>query len=230
MNWSAPLKPAEITEKRLIDAILDDHFPINSTLPGERDLASQLGVTRPTLREALQRLARDGWLDIQHGKATRVRNYWQEGNLAVLAAIAKRQEPPPKNFVPNLLYIRQLMAPAYTRLAIENNPTCIESLISEYQNLPSIAETYATADWELHRQLTICSNNPVFTLILNGFQDLYPVMGKLYFQNPRGRAHSQQFYRELFTCTKQKDAVRAEQITQRVMEESLEMWKSLTGG
>ena len=37
-------------------------------LPSERDLADKIGVTRTTLREVLQRLARDGWLTIQHGK------------------------------------------------------------------------------------------------------------------------------------------------------------------
>ena len=81
MNWNAPEKPAEFAENRLIQAIISGHFPINSNLPAERELAAQLGVTRPTLREALQRIARDGWIEIRHGKPTRVRNYWQEGNL-----------------------------------------------------------------------------------------------------------------------------------------------------
>ncbi|XPE41305.1 GntR family transcriptional regulator [Shigella flexneri] len=36
-----------------------------------------IGVTRTTLREVLQRLARDGWLTIQHGKPTKVNNFWE---------------------------------------------------------------------------------------------------------------------------------------------------------
>jgi GntR family transcriptional regulator, negative regulator for fad regulon and positive regulator of fabA len=63
-------------------------FPPGSNLPGERELAVQFGVTRPTLREVLQRLERDGWIEIRQGKPTRVRDYWQEGNLAVLVAVA----------------------------------------------------------------------------------------------------------------------------------------------
>mgnify|MGYP000255308314 CR=1 FL=1 len=59
-NWPAPVKPAELTYSRLIDAVLDGTFPANSTLPGERQLAELLGVTRSTLREALQRLAGKG--------------------------------------------------------------------------------------------------------------------------------------------------------------------------
>jgi len=91
MNWYSPKKPAEIAESRLIQAILTDKFSINSNLPAERELAELLGVTRPTLREALQRLERDGWLEIHQGKPTRIRNYWEEGNLLLkIPNIARR--------------------------------------------------------------------------------------------------------------------------------------------
>ncbi len=132
MNWSVPDKPAELTENRLVAAFLDGTFPVDSNLPAERELALQLGVTRPTLREALQRLARDGWIEIRQGKPTRVRNYWQEGNLAVLAAIARRRQDLPANFVPDLLSVRILLAPAYARLAIERTPGCIVNLLEVF--------------------------------------------------------------------------------------------------
>ena len=122
MNWNSPEKPAEFAENRLIQAIISGYFSIDSNLPDERELAAQLGVTRPTLREALQRIARDGWIEIRHGKPTRVRNYWQEGNLGVLSALTRQVENIPTDFVPNLLFVRRLMAPSYTRLSIEKSP------------------------------------------------------------------------------------------------------------
>jgi GntR family negative regulator for fad regulon and positive regulator of fabA len=230
MNWKTPQKPAEITETRLIEAILNGHFPINSTLPGERELAAQLGVTRPTLREALQRLARDGWVEIHQGKATRVCNYWQEGNLAVLASIALHQANIPDDFVKNLLDIRRLMAPSYSRAAIENKPECLLELLSRYPDLPDEADAYADADWELHRQLTICSGNPVFTLILNGFQNLYPTMGRMYFQNPEARTASQEFYQGLIESAQSNDPAMAEQVTCKAMETSSQIWNTLVKG
>ncbi len=121
MNWTVPPKPAEITEERIIDAILEGHFPVSSNLPAERELAIQLGITRPTLREALQRLACDGWIEIRHGRPTRVRDYWHEGSLGVLGAIARRTQHIPEDFIPNLLQVRILLAPAYTRLAVERD-------------------------------------------------------------------------------------------------------------
>lgn len=224
-DWTAPPKPAEFTENRLITAILDGDFPIGSYLPGERDLAVQLGVTRPTLREALQRLARDGWVDIQHGKPTRVRDYWHEGNLGVLSAMARRPDNLPGTFVPNVLEVRQLLAPAYTRQATINNARKVVDVISRFTELADDRRSFAAFDWELHHNLTVLSGNPIFTLILNGFHELYLPTGKLYFSNPAARAHSRSFYKRLLAAAQAEDAAAAENITRQVMSESLELWQ-----
>ncbi len=228
MHWTTPQKPTELTENRLIDAILEGHFPIGSLLPAERDLAAQLGVTRPTLREALQRLGRDGWLEIHQGRPTRVRDYWQEGSLGVLGDIARHSSHLPSDFVPNLLFVRQLMAPAYARLAVEHAPDQVTELMQGHAQLPDLAEDFAAFDWRLHHRLTIASGNPVFTLILNGFQELYLPMACLYFQSPVSRASSRAFYKELYTAALSRDALAAERITQKVMVESQELWRSAT--
>ena len=230
MEWNTPEKPAEIAETRLIEAILSGHFPINTNLPGERELASQLGVTRPTLREALQRLARDGWVEINQGRPTRVCNYWREGNLAVLAAVARRQDSLPRAFVSNLLAVRTLLAPAYTRAAFENDPDCLMAVLSSYPDLPDDAEAFAQADWELHHQLTVCSGNPVFTLILNGFEDLYPAMGRRYFQHPAARQASRRFYLGLLGCLQAGDPAQAESVAEEAMQVAADLWASMEKG
>ena len=227
MNWLPPSKPAELTENRLIAAFLDGTFPVDSNLPAERELAVQLGVTRPTLREALQRLARDGWLEIRQGKPTRIRNYWQEGSLAVLAAIARREENPPADFVPNLLSVRVLLAPAYTRLAVEKAPASIVDLLRSAAQLTDDPSTFSAFDWQVHRQLTICSGNPVFTLILNGFQNLYLEMGTRYFSLPHARQSSRGFYRDLLDAAQRGDGISAAGLAARIMQESLAIWNEL---
>ena len=227
MNWELPLRPAELVENRLINAIVDGEFPINSLLPPERELAHRLGVTRPTLREALQRLARDGWIEIHHGKSTRVRDYWHEGNLAVLGTIARFQDHVPPDFVPNLLQVRELLAPAYARLAVKRSAKNLVKFLAGYQNLVDAPDAFAKADWELHQHLTIESGNPIFTLILNGFQELYPQMGSMYFALPKARARSRKFYADLRTAAQARDPNRAEEITRAVMQDSIDLWKSI---
>ena len=44
-----------------------DEYPVGTRLPAERDLAKQLGVSRPSVREALIALEVDGWVEIRTG-------------------------------------------------------------------------------------------------------------------------------------------------------------------
>ena len=225
MNWQPIQRPTEVAESRLIAAILTGEFQMNSSLPSERDLAAQLGITRPTSREALQRLARDGWIDIQHGRSTRVRNYWEEGNLGVLEGLARHPEHAPADFVPNLLQVRQLLAPTYARLAVARRAAAVCALLADYANLTDTPDYLAKADWELHRRLTILSGNPIFTLILNGFGELYQQMAVVYFSLPASRESSRAYYARLLTAAQAGDAAAAEQYTTAAVTESLQLWR-----
>ena len=220
-------KPTELAEARLLQLILNDEFPPNSILPAERTLAEQLGVTRPTLREALQRLARDGWLDIQQGKPTRVRNYWQEGTLAILGTVAQYQAELPDGFIDQVLTVRELIAPAYTQAAVDAKPVKTTKFISGLLDLPDTPKAYAQADWDLHQKLTIFSGNPVFTLILNGFKDLYPILAERYFTLHLHRAHSQQYYQQLYQSALDQDGKAASTLTQKFLEEARSFWSTL---
>jgi GntR family transcriptional regulator, negative regulator for fad regulon and positive regulator of fabA len=226
MNSSTLFRPAEFAETELIDSILGGIYPIASVLPAERELAAILGVTRPTLREALQRLSRDGWLEIRQGKSTRVRDYWQEGSLGVLGALAKRTSNLPEDFVPNLLAVRLVLAPAYTRQAVERQANEVVRVLEESAGLPDEADTFASFDWLLHHRLTILSGNSIFTLILNGFSDLYPAMARRYFQTEIARASSRAFYAGLSAAAAAGDVKTAEIITRRVMSASLALWNA----
>ena len=227
MDWESPVRPAELTESRLIAAILDGTFPINSLLPAERELSEKLGVTRPTLREALQRLGRDGWLEIHQGKPTRIRNYWQEGNLGLLNTITQQPDRLPPDFINQLLEARISLAPDYAALAVTRHPGDVSGLLKSYQKLDETADVYSHADWQLHHSLTVASANPVYTLILNGFRNLYLLFGPIYFASETNRAHSTVFYHELEAAALQKDPQAARAITLRVMTESLSNYQKI---
>ncbi len=226
-DWTPPARPAKLTEQRLIRAFLEGQFPADSTLPGERELAVQLGVTRPTLRETLQRLARDGWVTIKHGKATRVNDFWWEGNLTVLDAIVRHGRQIPADFVPNLLAVRLALTPAYARAAIEHQARDVAKILAPYPNLNDSAAAFAIADWELHLALIRASGNPIYMLIFNGFTNFYVEMAKPYFAFPQTRASSRKWYTALLAAAHNADPDTAAQVTQQAMEESISLWQDL---
>jgi len=227
--WSRPQRPAAYTEQAIITAILDGDYPAGATLPGERDLASQLGVTRPTLREALQRLERDGWISIRQGKSTVVNDFWHDGGLNVLTALVRYRRSLPPDFVPNLLEVRLAMAPAYARAAITCSAERVVTTLAASETLADTPEAFATFDWTLHHTLTVASGNPVYTLILNGFAGFYEEMACRYFARPEARAASRAFYAALLDAARAGDATRAGQITEAVMLESIALWKAVNG-
>jgi GntR family negative regulator for fad regulon and positive regulator of fabA len=228
-DWSQPKRPAAYAEKSIIISILNNDYPPGSILPAERELAKKLGVTRPTLRETLQRLERDGWLNIQHGKSTRVNDYWKEGGLNVLNALVQYSEKLPLDFIPNLLYVRLVLAPAYTRQAVKNSPIQVSEYLRDYINLSDSPGDYASFDWRLHHILTVASGNPIFTLILNGFTGFYEHMAYIYFKQVDARQASREFYHSLSIAVEQNDSLAAENITRSVMAESIRLWESHLG-
>jgi len=229
MNHSAPQRPNNHAEEALICAILDGEFPPGATLPAERELAAQLGVTRPTLREALQRLARDGWLTIRQGKPTEVNNFWWNGGLNVISGIVRHSRRLPPGFVADLLRVRLDLAPPYTRFSVERASQAVLDLLAGWDALPDTAVAYAAFDWALQRGLTVASGNPVYALILNGFAGFYETLAQPYFARAEARQASRAFYAGLAGAARQQDAAMAESIARAVMQHSIALWQAAAG-
>ena len=68
--------------------------PPGELIPSERDLSEQFGVSRPTLRAAIEDLARDGLLVRHHGRGTFTNNRTAMKELAPTAAAARFTVPP----------------------------------------------------------------------------------------------------------------------------------------
>lgn len=224
MRWSAPQRPVNYAEETLLTAILEGAFPPGATFPGERELAIRLGITRPTLREALRRLERDGWLTIQQGKPTRVNDFWREGGLNVLSAIVRFSKKLPSDFIENLLEIRLVIAPAYGRQAVERSPDEVIDFLRAGSDLGERPEAFASFDWRLHRLLAVACGNPIYSMILNGFSGFYEQMALRYFERAVARASSRKFYASLLAAAERRDPEEAGRAVKRAMRESIGLW------
>ncbi|MEW1736337.1 GntR family transcriptional regulator [Nocardia beijingensis] len=74
---------ADVFEQIAADVLSGELAP-GATLPSERQLAEALGVSRPAVREALQRLAAAGLVSVRQGDATTVLDYRRGAGLEVL--------------------------------------------------------------------------------------------------------------------------------------------------
>lgn len=186
--------PAGFAEQYIVESIWNGGFPPGSILPAERELSELIGVTRTTLREVLQRLARDGWLTIQHGKPTQVNNFWETSSLNVLETLAQLDQEGIPDLVDNLLSARTNISAIYTRGALKNNPEKVIEILSDYKTIADNGDAFAEFDYKIHKELVVASGNSIYLLILNGFKGLYSRLGGLYFSHPKGREISRNYY------------------------------------
>lgn len=212
-------------EEQLIRSILDGTFPPGTPLPPERELAARLGVSRPTLREALQRMARDGWIVTRGGRPPVVSDFWSHGNLNVLAWLAGQAELLPSDFVTRLLEVRAALMPPFGRAAVERHPAKVVAFVSAFEDLDDEPAAFVAFDWELQRRLATLSGNYVLSLMLNGFAALYERAARQYFARPESRAASRRFYRRLLEAAMAADARRAGEVLADAMQESIRLWQ-----
>lgn len=88
-----------------------------------------IGVTRTTLREVLQRLARDGWLTIQHGKPTKVNQFMETSGLHILDTLMTLDAENATSIVEDLLAARTNISPIFMRYAFKLNKESAERIM-----------------------------------------------------------------------------------------------------
>lgn len=216
-------------ERLLIEGILDGTYPPDSYLPGERLLSKTLEIARPALREALQRLNHDGWLDIQRGKSTRVRNYLLEGTLNILTGLFKVSPDLMPELVSDMLEVWGRFAPAYAAAAVRRAPGLVIDRLERCAQTQEHPEAYADAMWGLHRTLIDYCGNRVYGLIFNSFTDFYRQLGIQYYGDPANRAKARKFWETLWKAARSGDTRRASNLMDLFMRDTLAFWQSNEG-
>ena len=189
--------PAGFAEEYIVTSIWNGKFAPGSILPAERELSELIGVTRTTLREVLQRLSRDGWLTIKHGKPTKVNNFWETSGLNILETLAKLDQDGVTELVDQLLSARTNISAVFIRGAIKNNPDLVIQELEKAEHVEDNAEAFAQFDYRLNHGFAMASGNAIYILTLNGFKGLYSKIASFYFSYPETRALALAFYEEL---------------------------------
>jgi GntR family negative regulator for fad regulon and positive regulator of fabA len=189
--------PAGFAEEYIVESIWSGRFEPGTILPAERELSELIGVTRTTLREVLQRLARDGWLTIQHGKPTKVNNYWETCGLNILETLARLDQDGQPQLIDNLLSARTNLSAVFIRAAFRQNPEKSREIIERYKNVKQESQAFAHHDYQMHHDLAFASNNPVYVLMMNGFKTMYARIGGFFFDHESAREVANNYYKEL---------------------------------
>ena len=176
------LVPDEVFDQ-LLDEVVDGGLAPGENLPSERRLAEVLGVSRPAVREALQRMAQARLVEVRHGGATTVREFRRAAGLDLLPRLLVRDGELDPAVARSILEARLTIAPEVASLAATRRTA------GHLAALDAAVDELASAGDPVGRQLAALSfwdhvvdgaDSVVFRLMFNSLRAAYePAVGAL---------------------------------------------------
>ncbi|KQY55500.1 MULTISPECIES: FadR/GntR family transcriptional regulator [unclassified Nocardioides] len=167
--------PDEVFDQ-LVGELTGGELGPGQSLPSERRLAEVLGVSRPAVREALQRLAQAGLVDVRQGGATTVRDFRQVGGLELLPRLLFAGGNLDLSVARSILEARLHVGPRIAALAAERGgadladalDAAVASLAAESD--PVARQRCALVFWDL---LVDGAESITFRLMFNSMRAAY---------------------------------------------------------
>ena len=167
--------PDDVFDQVLAE-VVDGGIGAGEALPSERRLAEVLGVSRPAVREALQRMAQTRLLDVRHGGATTVRDYRRFGGLDLLPRLLVRSGELDTAVARSILEARLVVGPGVAALAAERGGPTLEALLTD--TVDALGATDDGVEQQLHAltfwdQVVDAADSMVFRLMFNSLRAAY---------------------------------------------------------
>lgn len=161
---------------QVLGEVVDGGLAVGEQLPSERRLAEVLGVSRPAVREALQRMAQTRLVEVRQGGATTVRDFRRYGGLDLLPRLLVRDGTVDPAVARSVVEARRSVGPGIAGLAAERGGPALSATLDGV-----IERLAATADPVGWQELTLefwdvvvdGADSIVFRLMFNGLRAAY---------------------------------------------------------
>lgn len=152
---------AEQVQEQIYQYILDHSFGIGDKLPNEFELASQFGVGRSTIREAVKLLISRGVLEVRRGSGT----YVISTTPTDLDPLGLQRIENKMELALDLVNVRMILEPGIAELAAihatEEDVRRLYELCDLIEHRIATGGTYIKEDIEFHTCVARCSKNKV---------------------------------------------------------------------
>lgn len=162
-----PLARAPLYEaiaERLLSHVVQSDLQVGDRLPGERDLARRLGVSRTTVRQAIVALQTQGIVEVRHGGGTFLREL--DPTSGPLAKVVDR-----RNRLPAVLEARRALEIPIAALAAERRTdddlVAIEAGLALMRRQVEAGEIGLEGDGAFHEAVTEAAHNPVLADLMD---------------------------------------------------------------
>lgn len=138
--------PDDVFDQVLAE-VVDGEIGAGESLPSERRLAEVLGVSRPAVREALQRMAQSRLVEVRQGGSTTVRDFKRYAGLDLLPRLLVRRGELDLAVVRSILEARLVIGPGVAALAAERGGPALTATLTD------VVEALGSTDDDVERQL-----------------------------------------------------------------------------
>jgi GntR family transcriptional regulator, transcriptional repressor for pyruvate dehydrogenase complex len=157
---------------RLLDLIQQRHLGPGDRLPAERELAASMGVSRSSLREALQALTVLGVTEMRHGTGTYVSSLEPDLLVRHLSFVLSLSDQASDQ----LFEARKVVEPAMAALAAERiddgTLDLLDACVERARAAIGDAEAFMETDIELHDAIRIAAENAVLGRFMESIRAL----------------------------------------------------------
>lgn len=167
--------PDEVYEQ-IVGDVLHGNLAAGEALPSERQLAEVLGVSRPAVREALQRLAHSGVISVRQGDSTTVNDFRRHAGLDLLAHLLVRNGELDPAVARSILEARLYIGPYIAELAARRagvglRPALDAALAALRDGSDAVARQRAALEyWDV---VVDGADSITFRLMYNGLRAAY---------------------------------------------------------
>lgn len=201
----------EVIVQQIKDQIKKGILKPGEKLPSERKLADLLGVSRASIREAIQALAFSGYLEVIQGKGT------------YILEIATRYDEITKFFsefsnysLDYLMEARIMLEGEFARLAALNASQeeidVIERVFNETANSKDL-NTFVVKDLEFHLTIAKATHNPIMNGLMKIIGEmLYKETQKIIEISKDTRVNTIETLRDLVQAIRQRNAQQAKEL------------------
>lgn len=226
----------ELIASKIEEAILQKKYLPGSKLPSENELCRMFGVSRTSVREAVQILNGHGLVSIEKGKGIFVKNI-SSGFVSnnILKFLEHRFEG---DYYFDLIHARQIIEPGIAYLAAINRTdddlAKMEKDIIDITNNDGDPVKHGEYDMSFHLHLAYASKNKLLPLLLKPIHKLMPaVKSKILTNVSEAQEAAIIWHTKIFENIKNQDPERAKNSMVahlKVAEKHIEMAVSASAG
>jgi GntR family transcriptional regulator, transcriptional repressor for pyruvate dehydrogenase complex len=151
--------------------ILAGDYGLQGELPSQEELCRSLGVSRTTLREAMQRLQSQRLIEVSQGRRPRVLPVDFTALADGLQLVMQRSNATLFHLAEVRLMLETEIAARAALHATETDMAALKAAIAEMEESPEL-EAQIDADILFHRALALAGKNPIFVLLLDALAEL----------------------------------------------------------